>query len=141
MSDKMPDWAIEMMIGTAKRFRLMAYCPYSEYAVGAAVWAVNPAVPESGRVFGGCNVENASYGLTICAERVAIFHAVAFGYTDIRYMVIHTENGGMSCGACRQVEREFNPDMKILTFGKDHIFQEYNLKQELPHAFGPEFLK
>jgi len=129
-------------ISMARQFRRLAYAPYSKYTVGACVVSMD----ENKRIHyhGGCNIENASYGLTICAERVAIFNAVAHGYSNIVFMVIATKDGkGMSCGACRQVEHEFNPDMEIFTVGENEVLPPkfYCLGDELPHAFGPDNLE
>lgn len=79
----------------------MAHAPYSEYAVGAALLTVD------GDVFAGCNVENASYGLTLCAERVAVGKAISEGRRDFAAIAVITEDGGTPCGACRQVLHEF----------------------------------
>jgi cytidine deaminase len=130
----------DTLLMVAQTYRVTAYAPYSHYLVGASVRAVHP---ETGDVmfFGGANVENASYGMTICAERVAIFNAVTLGYTTITHMGILTENGGMSCGACRQVEYEFNPNLIIYSWDLDLVQKDYYLSGELPHAFGPEYLK
>ena len=124
-------------ISTARQFRRLAYAPYSKYKVGACVVSID----EGKRLHyhGGCNVENASYPLSICAERVAIFNAVAHGYSNIVLMVIATKDGkGMSCGACRQVEHEFNPDMEILTVGENEILPPkiYHLKDEFHMPLG-----
>lgn len=129
----------DTLLMVAEYYRSQAYAPYSHYYVGAAVYAINPATGEK-MYFGGANVENASYGMTICAERVAIFNAVGNGYTNITHMGIATENGGMSCGACRQVEYEFNPKMIIYSWDIDHVQKNYSLDDELPHAFGPMHL-
>ena len=97
---------IQRLIETAVSARKNAYCPYSRYSVGAAV------LTESGRIFAGCNVENASYGLAICAERNAIFAAIAAGHRRIEAIAVACIDGGtgaalMPCGACLQVMREF----------------------------------
>src|SRR3954471_20685817 len=83
-----------------------AYCPYSNFRVGAAV------LTEDGAVFSGCNIENASYGLTICAERTAVFHAAAKGHRAIVAVAVYTPTTFPTapCGACRQVINEFGPD-------------------------------
>jgi cytidine deaminase len=91
--------------------------------------------------FSGCNIENASYGMTICAERTAIFTAVSLGFRTIGMMAIATKNAGMSCGACRQVEYEFNPNMYIICVGETGgDVMDYKLGEELPNAFGPHNL-
>ena len=90
MSDK-------KLIQKAIEMRSMAIAPYSNYKVGAAV------LTNSGKIFGGCNIENSSYSLTICAERVALFKAVSEGEKKIKALSVSTKNAGMPCGACRQV--------------------------------------
>lgn len=113
-----------------------AYVPYSHYPVGAAsLWS-------SGRIVSGCNVENASYGLTICAERNSIFHAASHGERDLRAVAIAvpTDAFPSPCGACRQVLREFAQDcLVILVNGKGQT-KTTSLKVLLPESFGPEFL-
>lgn len=104
-----PRWrkAVERMIETAVEAQKRAYCPYSRYPVGAAV------LTASGRVFAGCNVENASYGLSMCAERSAIFHAVAGGHDSIAAVCV-VGAAAKPCGACRQVMFEFaDKDTKL----------------------------
>jgi len=124
----------------AKIFRKNAYAPYSNYKVGACAVAIHPEFGTA-LYFGGSNVENASYGLTMCAERAAIFNAVSAGFKDIVCIAIATEDGGVSCGACRQVEYEFNPDMLIISVdAKDNRIQYY-VSDLLPKAFGPRNLK
>ncbi len=97
----------DALIREAARVRPSAYAPYSRYLVGAAL------LGESGKVYTGVNVENASYGLTICAERNAVFHAVAEGETRFTAIAVVTENGGSPCGACRQVLAEFSRGMAV----------------------------
>src|SRR5512143_376004 len=96
-----------------------AYCPYSRFRVGAAV------LTEMGEIVSGCNIENASYGLTVCAERVAVFRAVAQGARTLRAVVVYTPTPTPSapCGACRQVLYEFGPDLLVrcLCDGPDTI--------------------
>ena len=114
----------------------LAYSPYSNYRVGAAL------LTKSGKIYSGCNIENASYGLGNCAERTAIFKAVSEGEKDIEAIVIVTRDGGISCGACRQVLNEFNPHMIVIAVdekGKVHL--ETTLDQLLPSAFGPANLQ
>lgn len=112
-----------------------AYAPYSNFHVGAALLA------ENGKVFTGCNVENASYGLSNCAERTAIFKAVSEGVKNFTAIAISVPGGGSPCGACRQVLNEFAPDLKIYLgdeYGK--LVGESSVSQLLPGAFGPENL-
>jgi cytidine deaminase len=113
-----------------------AYCPYSHFAVGAAVLAAN------GKIFSCCNVENASYGLTICAERNAIFIAVASGSQQIVAVAIYTPTPAPSapCGACRQVINEFGPKAEIYSFCKGRKILRVSLGELLKHAFGPKNL-
>lgn len=110
-----------------------AYAPYSNFKVGAAVLA------ESGRIYSGCNVENASYGLSVCAERVAILKAVSEGEREIRAVAISNSSGKPSppCGACRQVMAEFAPkDEPMMTYlVSDQGVETYTLDDLLPHAF------
>jgi cytidine deaminase len=93
--------------------RSRAYAPYSKFQVGAAV------LTASGEIFAGCNVENASYGLTICAERVAIGSAVAAGHKEIVAVAVVSSGGHSPCGACRQVLSEFGPAMEVILIDAD----------------------
>jgi cytidine deaminase len=113
-----------------------AYCPYSGFHVGAAV------VTAGGKIFPGCNVENASYGLTICAERNAIFQAVAGGETVVRLVVVYTPTAEPvpPCGACRQVLHEFGPDSEVLAVCDGPGMRRWRLTDLLPGAFGPQDL-
>lgn len=110
-----------------------AYAPYSHFPVGAAI------LTSRGQVFSGCNVENASYGLCNCAERTAIFNAVAAGQRQLRCVVVYTptKTATMPCGACRQVINEFGPDARVIAIcdGRERI--ETTLAALLPGAFGP----
>lgn len=112
-----------------------AYAPYSKFLVGAALCATD------GRVFTAGNVENASYGLTICAERAAVFKAVSDGQRSFAALAISVPGGGPPCGACRQVLREFAPSLPIyLGDERGKFFREVNLELLLPDSFGPESL-
>jgi cytidine deaminase len=128
----MPTEAEWQELATAARHASAnAYCPYSRFPVGAAVRT------SDGRVFAGCNVENASFGLTICAERNAIFQAAAAGARDIAALAIYTPTPGCAtpCGACRQVLIEFGANAEVLSVcdGDDRArFTETSL---LPHGF------
>src|SRR3954470_5071926 len=96
----------------ARAVNARAYAPYSKFRVGAAV------LTEAGEIFSGCNVENASYGLTICAERNAIFQMVSKAVSPIRAIVIYTptQTPSAPCGACRQVINEFGPEAEVVSF-------------------------
>lgn len=124
------------MMRVARQGAAAAYSPYSRFRVGAAVLA------GSGKVYRGCNVENASYGLCNCAERTAIFSAVASGEDKIAAVVVYTPTATptMPCGACRQVINEFGPDAAVISIcdGQDSI--ETTLSALLPGAFGPDSL-
>ena len=113
-----------------------AYCPYSHVPVGAALEC------EDGTVFTGCNVENAAYPAGICAERNAIFHAVAEGHTRFRRIVIagKSKDFCVPCGMCRQVMREFSTDLEIICLNNTGEEQTFTLEELLPRGFGPEFL-
>lgn len=99
-----------LLIATANLAKESAYAPYSNFRVGAAL------MTEEGEIFHGCNVENSSYSLTICAERNAVFQAVAKGRKRYRAIAITSDDAGFitPCGACRQVLSEFNPDIEII---------------------------
>lgn len=113
-----------------------SYAPYSHYYVGAAV------LTKSGKIYSGCNIENASYGVANCAERTAVFKAVSEGEKELEAIVIVTRDGGMSCGACRQVLNEFNPNMKVITVDETRkVCLETTVSELLPHAFGPANLE
>ncbi len=112
-----------------------AYVPYSHYHVGAAL------LTASGQVFTGCNVENAAYPMTICAERTAIVKAISEGQRDFVAIAIATDNGGSPCGACRQVMREFAPHLRVLLADQAGHVRQFTLDQLLPESFGPEQLQ
>ncbi len=116
----------------AEQARDHAYCPYSSFPVGAAVLA------RDGRTFSGCNVENASYGLTSCAERNAIFAAVAAGVREVRAVIIATRAGRPTppCGACRQVLHEFGSRAEVLSFPPTGRGKRWTAAELLPASFG-----
>lgn len=131
------------LIMTALEARKKAYAPYSGYSVGAAVLA------DDGRIYSGCNIENASYPATICAERTAISKAVSEGGRKILAIAIA---GGLSgrdpveyaypCGICRQVMKEFGKnDMVIYVVKAPNEYQEFRLEELLPHGFGGESIQ
>lgn len=126
----------EELKATAVAMLDRAYCPYSHFAVGAALECAD------GTVFTGCNIENAAYSATICAERTAVAKAVSEGYTDFVRIVVagRCEDFCVPCGVCRQVLREFAPDLEIICLNGKGEEQIFTLPQLLPHSFGPEFL-
>jgi cytidine deaminase len=103
----------QQLIEAAQHAAKNAHAPYSRFHVGAAILSA------SGDIFGGCNVENASYGLTICAERAAICSAVAAGSKEIVAVAVVTRGGHAPCGACRQVLSEFGPGMGVILVDAD----------------------
>ncbi len=131
----------EELIRRAREAYKEAYVPYSHYPVGAA--ALFSSQSESNLwIYSGCNVENASYGLTVCAERNAIFQAVAQGQRVLQGIAIAVPGDGFPapCGACRQVMREFSEDCPVILVNGRGETKETSLKALLPNAFGPEFL-
>jgi cytidine deaminase len=110
-----------------------AYAPYSKFRVGSAV------LTGSGKIYSGCNVENASFGLCNCAERSAIFAAAAAGERQLRAVVVYTPTATPTtpCGACRQVINEFGPDALVISLCDSKNVIETTLDQLLPDAFGP----
>lgn len=124
------------LIAVACQVRERAYAPYSHYRVGAAV------LTSDGRLFSGVNVENASYGLSNCAERTAVFKAVSEGMQQIVAVAVCTENGGSPCGACRQVLSEFvrGTDVPVWLSDANGNVRETTLFSLLPDSFGPEHL-
>ena len=127
---------LETLIKEARRASERAYCPYSRFAVGAAV------LGRSGKVYTGCNVENAAYGSTICAERNAVFQMVAAGEREIEAVIIYTPSklASAPCGACRQVINEFGPRARIISVCDTADRLDAPLTELLPHAFGPKNL-
>ena len=113
-----------------------AYAPYSHFPVGAALECMD------GTVFTGCNVENAVYPAGICAERNAIFHAVSEGQTRFRRIVVagKSQDFCVPCGVCRQVMREFAPDLEIICLNGHGEEKAFTLPELLPHSFGPDHL-
>jgi cytidine deaminase len=123
------------LVEAAQEVRENAYAPYSKYKVGAALLGRN------GEIYRGCNVENAAYPSTICAERSAAVQAVSHGVREFDAIAVVTSNGGAPCGACRQVLFEFGPDMHvIIADAEGHIQAELSLRELLPRGFGPKSL-
>jgi len=121
----------QALIAAARQARQNAYAPYSGFAVGAALRT------RSGRVFTGSNVENASYGLTICAEQVAVTKAVSEGERDLEAIAVVSKGAVAPCGACRQVLAEFNPDLRVILADVEGNCREFRLSELLPEAFLP----
>ena len=126
----------DSLISAARAAQSRAYAPYSKFRVGAALES------SEGDVFLGCNVENASYGLTICAERAAVCAAVSAGATRFRRAVVASDIDppAAPCGACRQVLAEFGLDLQIEGVGPKSSVH-WRLSDLLPVAFGPEQLR
>jgi cytidine deaminase len=128
---------LDDLVARARSARERAYAPYSRFQVGAAV------LTDDGRVFEGANVENASYGVTICAERVAAATAVAAGARRLEAVAVVGGSGQPAgpCGACRQFLFEFNPDMLVVSESSDGVGMQGRLSELLPYGFGPQDLE
>lgn len=126
----------DRLVEVARAAQEHAHCPYSRYRVGAALETGD------GRVFVGCNVENASYGLTICAERAAVVSAVSAGARNFRRIVIasDSEPPAPPCGACRQVLAEFGLELEVESVGPSQT-RRWILRELLPDAFTGEILR
>ena len=123
------------LIEAARQARKWAYAPYSKFYVGAAL------LTASGKVYDGVNIESVAYPTTICAERVAVFKAVSEGERQFEAIAVVMSNGGMPCGACRQVLAEFGLDTLVISANADgQLLQEMTLSELLPGAFTPKDL-
>jgi cytidine deaminase len=131
-----PQPLLDALIAAARGASARAYCPYSRFAVGAAV------LTEDDAIYAGVNVENASYGLTLCAERNAVVQAVAQGKRQVRAVVVYTPTPQPTspCGACRQVLNEFGPNADVISVCDGPEILRQSLADLLPHAFGPHNL-
>lgn len=128
---------LETLISEAKLARKKAYVPYSQFAVGAALLTAD------GKIYHGCNIENAAYSVCNCAERTAIFSAYAEGVRDFAALVViaDTERPVSPCGACRQVIAELCPkEMKVFLTNLKGEMKELTIEALLPDAFSPEDL-
>lgn len=125
------------LVAAAAAARERAFAPYSGFRVGAALEA------DDGTVFAGCNVESASYGLTICAERVALLKGVSEGRTRFRRVAVVTDAADLTppCGACRQMLWEFAPDAEVVLANLRGQTATYTVAGLLPHGFGADNLK
>jgi cytidine deaminase len=124
----------EELVARAMSAQKFAYAPYSNYPVGAAL------LTRSGRVYQGVNVENATYALTVCAERTAVLKAVSEGEREFEAIAVVTLNGGSPCGACRQVLREFAPNLTVYIADAQGNYRQTSVAELLPDSFGPEHL-
>ena len=124
----------DKLIASAAAVRERAYAPYSKFKVGAALKG------KSGRVYAGCNVENAAYGPSMCAERTAIFKAVSEGEREFEAIAVVTENGASPCGSCRQVMMEFAPNMAVIIADTQGRTRVATVRDLLPDGFTPEHL-
>ncbi len=127
---------IDRLVATARDIKERAYAPYSRFHVGAAVLA-------GGRVFAAPNIENASYPLSVCAERNAVAAAVAAGERSIEVVAVVADDPRPTppCGGCRQVLHEFGPDMLVVCEGSDGRRAEWPLRSLLPEAFDSSSLR
>ncbi len=125
---------MDKLIKAARLVQKNSYAPYSSYKVGAAV------LTEDNTIVSGCNVESSSYGLTCCAERIAIYGAIAQGHNKFKALALFTENGGSPCGACRQVIWDLCGDIPIYITDKNGTIEETTSKDLLPNAFDDSML-
>ena len=134
INSKLESATIKKLLAAARSACAHAHTPYSHFHVGAAV------LDTQGRVFGGCNVENSSFGLTLCAEQNAVGSAVAAGASRLRAVAIYTPTESLTppCGACRQVLSEFGREMEVHLFNHEGRHQAYSLRQLLPAVFNFE---
>jgi cytidine deaminase len=128
----MPDLLLE----AALRVRENAHAPFSKFKVGAAI------EDESGRIFTGCNVENATYGLTVCAERVAVFKAISEGVRRFRRVAVAADTDVLTppCGACRQILWEFCGDVEVTLVNLRGKTEKFQMKDLFPRPFDASFL-
>jgi cytidine deaminase len=129
-----PTISTQELVQQAIDARQKAYAPYSHYLVGAAL------LTRKGEIITGCNVENASYGATICAERVAMTRAVAEGKCDFVAIAVATKDGGSPCGVCRQVMAELGLDMVVYISDQSGNFRITSVRALLPDSFDPASL-
>lgn len=130
------EFPVEKLINAAAAARERAYAPYSHFKVGAAL------LTKEGRYYTGCNIENASYSLTCCAERVALFKAVSNGERDFEAIAVTagTQDFCVPCGACRQALAEFGADLRVFMANAQGEYRVQSLSELLPAAFDREAL-
>ncbi|HHX69970.1 MAG: cytidine deaminase [Miniphocaeibacter sp.] len=128
---------IKKLIQLACQARQLAYVPYSKFKVGAAV------VTEDNNIYTGCNIENAAYSPSICAERTAIFKAISEGESKIKLIVVvGSSDFTFPCGVCRQVIKEFaTKECRIIVANNEIEYKIFTLDELLPYSFGPEDLR
>ena len=128
---------IEELVKAAREARMNAYAPYSDFKVGAAL------LGKSGAIFTGCNVENSTYGLTVCAERVAVWKALSEGSRSFTGMAVVTESHKITppCGPCRQILWEFCGDMEIVMANKRGLRRCMRLRRLFPEPFEDSFFR
>ena len=137
MSVEMNPDKLEKLIQECHAAKEKAYAPYSKFRVGAAVLC------ENGVIIQGCNVENASHGQGLCAERAALVQAVSLGYRKFKAISVTTDvtdNWTYPCGSCRQFIVEFGKDLEIYLVKTDNTYKKVNIQDLLPHAFQDTFL-
>lgn len=127
---------VKKLIAKANEAKEKAYAHYSNFKVGAALLTAD------GKIFTGCNIENASYGLTVCAERTAIFKAVSQGIKDFKAIAVVSDSQHLSppCGACLQVMREFSADLKVIIANAKGDYNIKKMHELLPYPFTVESL-
>ncbi|XP_001504385.3 cytidine deaminase [Equus asinus] len=129
---------VQQLLLSCQEAKKSAYCPYSHFPVGAALLTLD------GRIFSGCNIENACYPLGICAERTAIQKAVSEGYKDFKAIAIASDLQDdfiSPCGACRQVMREFGTNWDVYMTKLDGTYVVKTVQELLPASFGPQDLQ
>jgi len=127
---------MDRLIEAARQVRERAHAPYSNFLVGAAI------EDEAGRIFTGCNVENATYGLSLCAERVAVFKAISEGAGKLQRVAVVADTAVLTppCGACRQILWEFCGDVPVVLANLQGHTETHQLAELYPHAFDASFL-
>jgi cytidine deaminase len=125
------------LVERARQARLHAVADYSHFKVGAAIETT------AGAIISGCNIENATYGLTVCAERVAIFKAVSEGHREFKRIAVVADTGEPTppCGACRQIIWEFAGDVEVVLANLEAVKAQYRMRDLLPRPFDNRFLK